>query len=104
MAEYIDRKEAIEAICRDCGIEGDYHKCDGYSENSDWCDYMVSLRAVPAADVAPVRRGRWGQSSISTNGGLTRLLGYKCSVCGGFCVGESNYCPNCGAKMEVDNG
>ena len=26
---------------------------------------------------------------------------YGCSECGGTMLGESNFCPNCGAKMEV---
>ena len=25
---------------------------------------------------------------------------YRCSECGGDIIGEHNYCPNCGAKME----
>lgn len=97
MAEYIEREAAIEAICRNCGIEGDYHKCDGYSENSDWCDYMVSLRAVPAVDVAPVRHGRWNHDKD----GLV-----WCCLCGfgKECIDERQYayCPNCGAKMEAE--
>ena len=27
---------------------------------------------------------------------------YECSKCGGHGEGTSNYCPNCGAKMEAD--
>lgn len=26
---------------------------------------------------------------------------YECSECGGTMLGESNFCPNCGAEMEV---
>ena len=26
----------------------------------------------------------------------------KCSVCGGMELGRTNYCPHCGAKMDVD--
>jgi len=29
---------------------------------------------------------------------------YRCSECGDTMLGEANYCPNCGAKMEVTNG
>lgn len=30
--------------------------------------------------------------------------GSKCSGCGCLEAGHSDYCPNCGAKMEVQNG
>ena len=45
----INRQAAIESICSACSIESDYHKCEGYAENSDWCDYIVALRKLPAA-------------------------------------------------------
>lgn len=52
--------------------------------------------AFPAADVAPVRHGRW--EMVPYNG----VYDMRCSVCG-FCPGirfySSNYCPECGAKM-----
>ena len=45
----INRQEAIDAICKACSMEGDYHKCDGYPATSTWCDELVALRAVPSA-------------------------------------------------------
>lgn len=54
---------------------------------------------MDAADVAPVRHGRWDNSKAS--------FGEMCSECK-FIVWwdddgphKFNYCPNCGAKMEV---
>lgn len=49
------------------------------------------------------KQGRWIESEIENEK-------YVCSVCGGSCwyydyqgdVAKSNYCPNCGAKMEAD--
>ena len=62
-----------------------------------------TVDAVPAADVAPVRHGRWEKQS-----GL-----YSCSECGKTCPYDvqadvieywaCNYCPNCGAKMDGGN-
>ena len=46
---------------------------------------------------APVKRGRW----IDTGSGQ------ECSVCHEIQYGYDNYryyCPNCGAKMEENNG
>lgn len=47
--DLIERQDAIEAICKACSMEGDYHKCDGYPETSTWCDELVALRALPSA-------------------------------------------------------
>ena len=75
------------------------------SDNSDYLTgYICALSAVegmiaeqPAAEVEPVRRGKW----------LENEYRHYCSECGhmglfngfGFKL-ESNYCPHCGAKME----
>ena len=49
MDDLISRQAAIDAICKACSMEEDYHKCDGYSETSTWCDELVALRALPSA-------------------------------------------------------
>ena len=51
-----------------------------------------------------VRRGRWVKSDI-------QYEEYVCSECGGACwyydyqatVAKSRYCPNCGAKMDLED-
>ena len=52
----ISRQAAIDAICKACSMDEDYHKCDGYPETSTWCDELVALRSLPSADVQPVVR------------------------------------------------
>lgn len=55
---------------------------------------------IPAADVAPVVRGRWSDAGF---GELPKHApyGWACSVCGGISFNnEYIYCPNCGAKMD----
>ncbi len=79
--------------------------------------YKGSLRRVlmqaPAADVAPVRHGRWIPDYDYAEydyDGCTRLPeprkfqdGWQCILCGQYMPSEANYCPNCGADMrEVD--
>ena len=57
------------------------------------------IKQAPAADVAPVRHGRW------KNGG--NGLYDTCLACGKeiYLAIPMNYCPNCGALMrEVGNG
>lgn len=48
---YLD--DAIDAICKACSMEEDYHKCNGYPETSTWCDNLVALRALPSAQPEP---------------------------------------------------
>ena len=53
---------------------------------------------LPAADVAPVRHGRWIEKEKYTFGVM-----YDCSICDDRILdnGHSwNYCPNCGARMD----
>lgn len=59
------------------------------------CEYGKRLRSLPSAE----RRGRWEDIEHAPNG----LLYATCSVCGKRQAVEcTNYCGNCGARMEVD--
>lgn len=91
MAEYIERGAAKEAV-----------------KYIPWCDWKAvgdCLDELPAADVVPVKHGRWIEHHNYFQG-FYGNTDYKCSVCGleRDWLGGANYCPNCGAKMEVDNG
>lgn len=92
MAEYISREAAIEAYLNLLLRDGEIYTTD----------VTDVLRTVPAADVAPVRRGRWFDCEPYN----PEFNGYECSECGARYQGLSpdNFCPNCGAKMEADNG
>lgn len=65
------------------------------------------LETFPAADVAPVVRGRWVVSNEHINVIDMDVVKYKCSVCEEYRLSANKlsyatkYCPNCGAKMEV---
>ena len=54
---------------------------------------------VPYADVAPVRRGRW---TWNEKGETDWEQFYRCSNCGDKEYWESNFCPNCGAAMDLE--
>ena len=87
MDEYINREAVYE----------DFEKCN--SENPKWTPSRVKtlLARQKAADVAPVRHGRW---KCHGDCGVT-----ECSVCGWSIeeyVGDYAYCPNCGAKMDEE--
>lgn len=64
---------------------------------------LDSIDAQPTADVVEVKHGKWKKSWCDNN-----LIGHEyeeCSVCGCSMLDtnqfwNSNYCPNCGAKMD----
>lgn len=66
---------------------------DGHTEKD------VTRLLTLAADVAPVRHGRWVEVEHGENGVL-----FECSDCKEWMLFYygfvANYCPNCGAKMD----
>lgn len=94
---FIDANNLIEEIreerCYNCRNFKDM-KCDYCST----ADYIYMIEDMPAADVAPVRHGRWEEASDGD--------GIVCPFCRtDFCTiiydtEYFNYCPNCGAKMD----
>lgn len=93
MAEYIEREAAYREIWADETMSG-YEKA--------YCRELI--RNIPAADVAPVRHGRWVDN--------------HCTECGMMPMGDEmwkhcdfdppsfekfmDYCPSCGAKMDLE--
>ena len=91
MAEYIERELAIEALSRG---EGCGNVC------------RRAIERILAADVAPVRHGRWKPYHEADIG--YDEYGVRCSNCK-FEVEDHEvnfimkYCPNCGAKMDKED-
>ena len=84
MAEYIKKEAAIRDLLNDSPEQV------GYSRE----DAADCIRYMDAADVAPVRHARWKRYG--------KNLG-ECSECGEIVSVRSNYCPNCGAKMNLED-
>ena len=88
MDKYIKKEEAIRALLNDAPEQV------GYSRE----DAADCIRYMDAADVAPVRHGKWEPGNPI------------CPVCGGnkfkdldadiWCDWQPHFCPNCGAKMD----
>lgn len=91
MAEYIDR----EALYEKAYWHGEHPDVGNpFPDGVDAID-IKDVDAIPAADVAPVVHGKWGDNRIAGS------MLVKCSVCGFDCGANSfSYCPNCGAKMD----
>lgn len=101
MADYIDRETVLKIL--EEHPAGTWRGYDVYSD-----DVRAIMRKVdeqPAADVAPVRRGHWvrvgnGTTCSECMQGLLRINGKQSEWVD---LSGMPYCPNCGAKMEVQN-
>ena len=94
MDEYIEREAAIELIMSE---PTDAHYPSWYADK---------IKEIPTADVAPVVPGRWLHTEIEDDeewGGTWHE--WTCDNCG-YSVGHNpngtNYCPNCGAKIDLE--
>lgn len=94
---YIDQQSAVDAVKNVIGNLD--HEC------KPMMDFYSALWNVPAADVAPVVHWRWvriyedGEPAIAQH-----QVGVCCSKCMKMPKDkftESDYCPNCGAKMDL---
>lgn len=75
MTEYVEREATMEIVKRTSG---------------DYAAAWSEIRKLPAADVEPVRHGRW-------------LYDGQCSECGEYDAVDpfgSKFCPHCGARMD----
>jgi hypothetical protein len=59
---------------------------------------IQDLLAVKAADVQPVKHGRW----IAIRNGKMKHWKEQCSVCKRITRGRYPYCRSCGARMDGD--
>lgn len=102
MNEYISREELIKAFETDYNRSW-YSKVEEYEEyaegaRDEYDDVLKITCAMAAADVQPVKHGRWENTNMPNQ--------LRCSNCGIIHVivqcphGDIKYCPNCGARMD----
>ena len=105
MAEYIEREAALNWMYELIEARRAWTS-DARGEIQGLNAAICAIEDIPAADVVPVRHGRWVWDEES--------WWHKCSACGmtfgydgtyelfdhGFQL--ANYCPNCGARMDGD--
>lgn len=94
MAEYIEKDKLIS----DCKkrIANDWNNMVAplswaHAEKK----FLKILEEAQTEDVAPVRHGMWNPPAVGRFGCL-------CSVCKKQSDNCFNYCPNCGAKMDLE--
>ncbi|MGN0509472.1 MAG: hypothetical protein ACI4GX_09550 [Ruminococcus sp.] len=106
MAEYIERDEILQRLIGIGGCDATDEWDKGYDGAIDAAISIVDC--APAADVQPVKHGRWITSEIAIDSGCT-----SCSCCHSeYYIGDLQalegdngfvmYCPNCGARMDGD--
>ena len=87
MAEYVTKEQVI-----------DWYRPYGHTDEPIPFETLVSdLRDMKTADVSPVRHGRWLPFHSTAAGDIQ-----YCSACEIGCTWKPNYCPNCGAKMDLE--
>ncbi len=95
MAKYIDREVLLQKAW-------DADTRVGYVQVVDVGDILD----MPVADVAPVVHGWWESVDSSywrwTPSGAVSVshITYRCGRCGRGTVVKTNYCSNCGAKID----
>ena len=89
MSEYIKREDALNLVIEDSICPLPFF----------WLIEAVSN--LTAADVAEVQHGRWELRHVGAG------HYWECSVCHKnpciYVTKDTNYCPNCGAKMDVED-
>ena len=112
MPRYIEVESEIAYIKRvHC------EKCN--NDNGSKCCYcgtadaLMLLEEADDADVVEVKRGEWLVENFQMGNSICLGSSIKCSECGyredrgpawNIAWGISNYCPNCGAKMDERRG
>ena len=112
MAEYIEREAALKCMyelveARRAWISDARGEIHGLNAS------ICAIEDIPAADVAPVRHGRWIFEATDISSIKQRWIIWKCSECSARRTAgwefksegkkpTDNYCPNCGARMDVD--
>lgn len=98
--DLISRNSAIDAL-------RNLHTHEGM-ELSASVDLMTACEAIcsiPAVDAEPVLNGKWMERVRHEHypSGREYKQSY-CSECKMSAKEESNYCPNCGARMDGEEG
>mgnify|MGYP006920942405 CR=1 FL=1 len=93
MSDYISRQKLLDHVLK-----------IGGSPLSEWepAGVILAIEKQPAADVAPVVRGRWGAGRYNRE---RCAYEEQCTNCGEWTKDFGKpYCANCGAQMKVDSG
>ena len=92
MARMADIDDLLEKVAKIQASGGSQEKRVG--------EIIIAITNAPTVEVA---HGRWIEKQEPLPWCEDDVEVYTvCSVCESYSPGESNYCPNCGAKMDGD--
>ena len=94
MTVYIKREDAIDAVLDVYYNTPDIDLSGGRLE--------AAILNIPAADVAPVRHGRWRWITYDAN---PKIGNWHCTYCNRIpkSFQKEDFCPNCGAEMDLED-
>lgn len=93
MSDLISKSELLKKMKWQC--RGHCKKCEysTFLANDEHCGLIDEQ---PTVEAKPVVHGEWEIGGVQGN-----MIGnFKCSVCKGVSLKDSNFCPNCGADMR----
>lgn len=118
MPEYIDKSVVLDQISKQKLFYEEQRKqsgdcleemnCVGAENGLTALEDVIS--DIPSADVAPVVHGKWREVTCSMYCRMDKQGNpiyrdrsvYYCSECNRKTVIKEKYCPNCGAKMDLE--
>jgi hypothetical protein len=74
------------------------HGSDVTNWDKPYAVKISSIENAPTVDAVEVVHGRW-ITDIEND----EVCGEMCSVCCSYKITRTNYCPNCGAKMDAES-
>lgn len=89
IVDYVERNKIMEALL-------DWAVCLNNPDTLSRSDALFIIDNIEAADVAPVVHGEWLCAEADDE------QFFLCSVCNDKEYWESNYCPECSAKMDAE--
>ena len=92
MDEYIKKSYAMDTVL---DVYYDTPDLDLSDEK-----FEAAIRKIPAADVAPVRHAKW--EIVVGSDGKEKMVCTECRKQQDL-TGVFSYCPNCGAKMDLED-
>jgi len=103
MAEYIERESLLKQMEGYCSVNcGHEHGEDPLCPSCFMNDAIILVEDQPAADVQPVKHGKWIYNKPPDDWIMSL---YTCSICRNLEDGHPDYCPNCGADMRgIEDG